>query len=413
MKAEIIAVGTEILLGEIVDTDSQLIASRLPALGIDLFWVTQVGDNLGRARDALERAWQRSDLIVTTGGLGPTEDDLTREAIAAMLGEEMRVEPALEADLRAFFARRSRPMPERNVKQAMLIPSARAIPNAYGTAPGWWVEREGRFIIALPGPPDEMRRMWQTEVEPELRRRSQGVVLVSRTLKTSDLTEGLVDELLGDLKHSPNPSVSVYSRADGIQVRIAAKASDRHAAESLIAPVETEARRLLGDAVWGADDDTLEAVVGRLLRERGLTLATMESCTGGLLASTITDVPGSSDYFKGGLVTYATEMKLAWGVSREVVEEHGVISPECAREMARAARERLAADVGIGVTGVAGPDEQEGKPVGTVHIALDDGSGDVRIVSYQFAQSRAMIKRRAITTALSLLRRTVHQQKRS
>ena len=409
MKAEIIAVGTEILLGEIVDTDSQYIAARLPALGIDLFWVTQVGDNLPRVREALERARQRSDLIFTTGGLGPTEDDLTREAIAAMLGEDMTVDPALEAHLHEFFARRGRPMPERNVKQATLIPSARAIPNAYGTAPGWWVEREGRVIIAMPGPPGEMRRMWEAEVEPELRRRAGGLVLVSRTLKTSDVTEGLVDELLGDLKHAANPTVSVYSRADGIQVRIAAKAADRHAADALIAPVEAEARRLLDDAVWGADADTLEGVVGTMLRERGSSLATMESCTGGLLASTITDVPGSSDYFKGGLVSYATEMKLAWGVSREVVETYGVISVECAREMARIARERLSADVGIGVTGVAGPDEQEGKPVGTVHIALDDSSGDARVVSYQFAQSREMVKRRAVTTALSLLRRTLVQ----
>ncbi|HET6493879.1 MAG TPA: competence/damage-inducible protein A [Thermoleophilia bacterium] len=416
MKAEIIAVGTEILLGEIVDTDSQYIAARLPALGIDLFWVTQAGDNLERVREALERARQRSDVIFTTGGLGPTEDDLTREAIAAVLGEEMRVEPSLEAHLRAFFARRSRPMPERNLKQATLIPSARAIPNSYGTAPGWWVEREGRVIIAMPGPPGEMRRMWEAEVEPELRRRAGGLVLVSRTLKTSDVTEGLVDELLGELKHAANPTVSVYSRADGIQVRIAAKAVDRQAAEALIAPVEAEARRALGDAVWGADDDTLESVVGAKQRrahrqagERGLTLATMESCTGGLLASTITDTPGSSDYFKGGLVSYATEMKLAWGVSREVVETYGVISAECAREMARVARERLSADVGIGVTGVAGPDQQEGKPVGTIHIALDDGSGDARVVSYQFAQSREMVKRRAVTTALSLLRRSLLQ----
>jgi len=410
VKAEIIAVGTEILLGEIVDTDSQYIAARLPALGIDLFWVTQVGDNLPRVREALERAWQRSDLIFTTGGLGPTEDDLTREAIAAMLGEEMTVDPALEQALRDLFARRSRPMPERNLMQATLIPSARAIPNAYGTAPGWWVEREGRVIIAMPGPPGEMRRMWEAEVEPELRRRSQGIVLVSRTLKTSDVTEGRVDELLGGLKHAANPTVSVYSRADGIQVRIAAKAVDRHAAEALIAPVEAEARRVLGDAVWGADDDTLESVVGAMLRERGFSLATMESCTGGLLASTITDAPGSSDYFKGGLVSYATEMKLAWGVSREVVETCGVISVECAREMARVARERLSADIGIGVTGVAGPDEQEGKPAGTIHIALDDGSGDARVMSYQFAQSREMVKRRAVTTALSLLRRTLHKQ---
>jgi nicotinamide-nucleotide amidase len=408
-----IAVGTEILLGEIVDTDSQFIAARLPALGVDLFWVTQVGDNLPRVREALERAWQRSDVIFTTGGLGPTEDDLTREAIAAMLGEEMTADPPLEQALRDLFARRSRPMPERNLKQATLIPSARAIPNAYGTAPGWWVEREGRVIIAMPGPPGEMRRMWEAEVEPELRRRSQGIVLVSRTLKTSDVTEGRVDEVLGDLKHAANPTVSVYSRADGIQVRIAAKAADRHAAEALIAPVEAEARRVLGDAVWGADDDTLEGVVGAMLRERGFSLATMESCTGGLLASTITDVPGSSDYFKGGLISYATEMKLAWGVSREAVERHGVISVECAREMARAARERLSADVGIGVTGVAGPDEQEGKPAGTVHIALDDGSGDARVVSYQFAQSREMVKRRAVTTALSLLRRTLFEKTRT
>jgi nicotinamide-nucleotide amidase len=410
VKAEIIAVGTEILLGEIVDTDSQFIAARLPALGIDLFWVTQVGDNLGRAREALERAWQRSDLIFTTGGLGPTADDLTREAIAAMLGEEMTADPALEQALRDLFARRSRPMPERNVKQATLIPSARAIPNAYGTAPGWWVEREGRVIIAMPGPPGEMRRMWEAEVEPELRRRSQGIVLVSRTLKTSDVTEGRVDEVLGELKHAANPTVSVYSRADGIQVRIAAKAADRHAADALIAPVEAEARRALGDAVWGANNDTLESVVGGMLRERGLSLATMESCTGGLLASTITDVPGSSDYFKGGLVSYATEMKLAWGVSREVVETYGVISVECAREMARVARERLSADIGVGVTGVAGPAEEEGKPVGTVHIALDDGSDNVRVVTYQFAQSREMVKRRAVTTALSLLRRSLLQE---
>ena len=269
------------------------------------------------------------------------------------------------------------------------------------------VEREAGVIIAMPGPPGEMRRMWDAEVEPELRKRSSGVVLVSRTLKTSDVTEGLVDEVLGDMKHAANPTVSVYSRADGIQVRIAAKAADRLAAEALIAPVEAEARRVLGDAVWGADADTLEGVVGRMLRERGLTLATMESCTGGLLASTITDVPGSSDYFKGGLVSYATEMKLAWGISREVIEKHGVISAECAREMARITREKLSADVGIGVTGVAGPEEQEGKPVGAIHIALDDGSGETRAVSYQFAQSREMVKRRAVTTALSLLRRVL------
>jgi len=407
MKAEIIAVGTEILLGEITDTNSSYIAARLPALGIDLYWISQVGDNLGRLSETLERAWGRSDLTIATGGLGPTEDDLTREAIAATLGEEITVDAAMEQALRDRFARRRIKMPERNVKQASLIPSARAIPNPRGTAPGWWVERDGRILIAVPGPPGEMRRMWEAEVEPELRRRTGGGVLVSRTLKTVGVTEGGVDEMLGELLRSTNPSVGVYSRADGIQVRIAAKAAGRDEAERLIAPVEAEARRRLGDAVWGVDDDTLEKAVGSMLRERGLTLATMESCTGGLLASTITDVPGSSDYFRGGLVSYATEVKIALGVSREVVERHGVVSGECAREMARVARERLAADIGIGVTGVAGPDAQEEKPAGTVHVALDDGRGSPRVASYAMPQSRADVKRRAVTTALSLLRRAL------
>jgi len=407
MKAEIIAVGTEILLGEITDTNSSYIAARLPALGIDLYWISQVGDNLGRLSEALARAWGRSDLTIATGGLGPTEDDLTREAIAATLGEAITVDAAMEQALRDRFAQRRIKMPERNVKQASLIPSARAIPNPRGTAPGWWVERDGRILIAVPGPPGEMRRMWEREVEPELRRRTGGGVLVSRTLKTVGVTEGGVDEMLGELLRSTNPSVGVYSRADGIHVRIAAKAAGREEAETLIAPLEAEARRVLGDAVWGVDDDTLEKAVGAMLRERGLTLATMESCTGGLLASTITDVPGSSDYFRGSLVSYATEVKIALGVSREVVERHGVISGECAREMARVARERLAADIGIGVTGVAGPDAQEEKPAGTVHVALDDGGGTPRVVSYAMPQARADVKRRAATTALSLLRRTL------
>ena len=413
MKAEIIAVGTEILLGEITDTNSQYIAARLPALGIDLYWISQVGDNLGRLSEALARAWGRSDLIIATGGLGPTEDDLTREAIAATLGEAITVDAAMEQALRDRFAQRRIKMPERNVKQASLIPSARAIPNPRGTAPGWWVERDGRILIAVPGPPGEMRRMWEAEVEPELIRRTGGSVLVSRTLKTVGVTEAGVDEMLGELLRSTNPSVGVYSRADGIQVRIAAKAAGREEAKGLIAPVEAEARRVLGDAVWGVDDDTLEKAVGAMLRERGLTLATMESCTGGLLASTITDVPGSSDYFRGGLVSYATEVKIALGVSREVVAEHGVVSAECAREMARVARERLAADIGVGVTGVAGPDPQEEKPVGTVHVALDDGMGSPRVASYAMPQARADVKRRAVTTALSLLRRALLEGSRT
>lgn len=407
MKAEIIAIGTEILLGEIVDTNSRYIASRLPALGIDVYFTATVGDNLARITDVLRLALERADVVITTGGLGPTEDDLTREAIAAVLGEELRIDPDEERRLREFFARRGVPMPERNVKQASIIPSGRFLPNPRGTAPGWWVEKNGKIVIALPGPPVEMTRMWEVEVEPELRKRSRGGVLVTRTLKTAGLGEGHVDELISPLLKSANPSIGVYARPDGVHVRIAAKAANEEEAWRLVRAVEAEARRLLGAFVWGADDDTFEGVVGALLRQRGLTLGVMESCTGGLLSDLITNVPGASLYFRGGLVAYHTELKIRWGVRPEVIAEHGVISAECAREMARAAREALDADIGIGITGVAGPDPQEDKPVGTVHVAVDAPFAPPQSVSYTFAQSREAIKRRAATTALTLLRRVL------
>jgi len=407
MRAELVSIGTELLLGEILDTNAQYLAARLPALGIDLYYASTVGDNLERLTEVLGRAWGRSDLVITTGGLGPTEDDLTREAIAQVLGEEISGDPELEEQLRSFFARRGVSMPERNLKQVTLVPSARALANPRGTAPGWWVERDGRVIVALPGPPSEMQPMWEEQVAPELARRHPGAVLISRTLKTVGIGEAHLDELVSPLLKSTNPTIGVYARADGVQLRIAAKAASQDEARRLIQPVEEEVRRILGDAVWGADDDTLEGVTGALLRKHGLTLATMESCTGGLLAHTITNVPGSSAYFRGGLVTYATALKIEWGVDASIIEEYGVISPECARDMARAARERLAADVGIGITGVAGPEPQDDKPPGTVHVALDATFGVPMNVSYHFAQGREAVKRRAVTTALALLRRAV------
>jgi nicotinamide-nucleotide amidase len=408
MKAELVSIGTELLLGEILDTNAQYLGARLPALGIDLFYITKVGDNLERLTEVIGRAWGRSDVVITTGGLGPTEDDLTREAIAGVLGETLTVDAGLERGLRAFFEGRGVSMPERNLKQAMLIPSGRALPNPRGTAPGWWVEREGRVIVAMPGPPSEMERMWEQEVAPELERRlgPDRTVLVSRTLKTVGLGEGHVDERLSPLLKSANPSIGVYARSDGVHLRIAAKAPTAEQARRLIGPVEEEARRLLGDVVWGADDETLEGVVGALLKQRGLTLGTMESCTGGLLANTITNVPGSSAYYRGGLVSYATEMKVAWGVDAALIAEHGVISAECAQAMAGAARERLGADIGVGITGVAGPEPQDGRPPGTVHVALD-AQAVRQSISYQFAQGREAVKRRAVTTALALLRRVL------
>lgn len=406
MKAEIISIGTEILLGDILDTNSNHIASRLPALGIDLYYTSQIGDNARRLTDLFRQAWDRSDLILCSGGLGPTEDDVTREAIYTVLGEEPYVDAALEQELRGFFARRGAPMPERNIKQAWLTASTRAIPNPRGTAPGWWAEKDGRIIIAMPGPPAEMTRMWEKEVAPALEGRSTGAVIVSRTVKTAGLGEGTVDEMVSPLLQSTNPSIGVYAKADGIHLRITAKAATRAEAEGLIDPVQEATERILGGVIWGYDDDTFEIAAGRMLRERGLTLATMESATGGLLASTLTDAPGSSAYVVGGMVAYATEQKIAWGVPRELIDEHGVISIECARAMAAAARAQTGADIGIGITGVAGPDPQDDRPVGTMHIALDDGDGG-DAMSYTFAQSREAIKRRAVTSALQLLRRAL------
>ena len=403
MRAEIVSIGTEILLGEITDTNAAFIAGQLPAYGIDLLYVTQVGDNPGRLADVLGRAWERSEIVFTTGGLGPTEDDITREMVAAAIGEELHADDEQERVLRSFWRGRGRPMPERNMKQAQLIPSARALANPRGTAPGWWVERDGHVIAVMPGPPAEMTRMWEHEVAPELARRAEAV-LVSRTLKTTELGESAVDELLSPLLATNNPSIGVYHRADGVHARIAAKAPTREQAEALIAPVEAEARRLLGGYLWGVDDVSLAAAVGALLRERGLTLALMESATGGAVADAITDVDGASDYFRGALVTYATEAKLAMGVPAEVIERHGVISRETAEAMAQAARRTLGADIGVGVTGVAGGSAVEGQPPGTMHIALAHETG-VEYVHWRYYQGRVVAKRRAQQQALSLLRR--------
>src|SRR5439155_1728069 len=310
MRAEIISVGTEILLGEITDTNSQYLAARLPAIGIDLYHQSTVGDNLARLSEAIERGLARSDVLIITGGLGPTDDDLTREAIADVLGETMFVDSEAENRLRAFFTARGVSFPERNVKQTMLIPSATAIPNPRGTAPGWWVEKNDKYIVAMPGPPAEMQRMWEHEVEPKLAQLAGAGVLVSRVLKTIGVGESHIDEMIAPLLNSTNPTIGVYAKPDGVHIRLAAKADSQEAAWVLIAPVEEEARR------------------------------------------------------------------------------------------------DLDADYGIGITGVAGNDEVEGKPPGTMHIAVAGEIG-ADSISYTFYQGRQATKRRAVTTALFLLRRSL------
>jgi nicotinamide-nucleotide amidase len=367
--------------------------------------VTAVGDNLERLAQALEEGWTRADILFLTGGLGPTEDDVTREAIAALLGETMAVDPALERDLRAWFAGRGAAMPERNLKQATLVPSATAIPNKRGTAPGWWVERGGKVIVAMPGVPREMFEMFETQVTPRLREtlRQRGAVIYSRTIKTFGMGEGSVDERLGDLLHGLNPTIGVYAKRDGIHIRLTARARTEHEAAQLIQPVEETVNALFGPLVWGHDDDQIERMLQRLFTERGLTLAVMESCTGGLLADLVTDAPGSSRYFAGGLVTYTNEMKAAMGVPRETIETYGAVSAQCAIAMADAARQRLGAAIGVGITGVAGPDPLEGKPPGLAYIAVAD-ERDHKVRQGTFPAQRQDMKLRVAMTALFEIR---------
>jgi nicotinamide-nucleotide amidase len=403
MKAEVISIGTEILLGEIVDTNAAFIASRLPQFGIDMLYTSQVGDNPDRLSEIINRAWNRSDIIFCTGGLGPTEDDLTRETIAKALNETLYQDEAQAEILRNFFQGRGGDMPERNLKQAQLIKSARAIANPRGTAPGWWVERENKIIIVMPGPPSEMTRMWEHEIAPHLEEKANSI-LVSRTLKTSGIGEGTLDEMIGPLLHSTNPSIGVYARVDGVHVRISAKGENREKALKLIEPIEKKAREILGDSIWGSDDESLSGAIGQMLKNNNLTLGLMESATGGALASSLTDIDGSSSYFKGSIVTYATEAKIMAGVSSETIEASGVISEETATAMAIAARNKLQSDLGIGITGIAGGEEVEGQPPGTMHIALADEKNNVTYSHSRYYQGRDAAKRRAVLTALTMLR---------
>jgi nicotinamide-nucleotide amidase len=404
MKAEIISIGTELLLGETIDTNSNYLAGQLPSLGIDLYWISQVGDNQHRLVEVLKRAWQRSEMLLTTGGLGPTEDDLTRESIAEMLGETMSVSPVLKKEIEEFFSQRGLEMPLSNLKQAMLVPSASAIHNIRGTAPGWWVEKDGHILIAMPGPPREMQHMWELEVQPKLRQRCASTVILSRTVKTFGLTEAAVDEMVTPLLCGTNPTLAIYAKADGIYLRLTTKAQSQIDAEETLARGEASVRSILGKYIWGTDHDTIEGIVGQLLAEKGLSLAVVESGTGGLLAATITDVPGSSSYFKGGIVAYSNEAKIACGVTPSLISDCGAISPEVAGTMAQAVRLYLKTDIGISTTGVAGLDEVENRTAGTLYIALDDGHTSW-VIQGNYPGNRPQVKRRATTAALFELKK--------
>ena len=394
MKAEIISIGTELLLGEIVDTNTPFLANQLSLLGIDLYFTSAVGDNRERLLGALRQAWERSDVVLTTGGLGPTQDDITREIIAALLGQELEVDEGLKQNIIDFFAQRGLEMPANNIRQATLIPSATAIPNPYGTAPGWWVEKDGRVIVAMPGPPSEMQFMWQNKVLPRLQKKT-GAIILCRMLKTFGLSEAKVDELVAPLMASPNPTLGVYAKLDGIYLRIAAKTARREEAQEMIAKREAEVRAILGDAIWGVDDETQESVVGQLLVARGLSLAVAESFTNGFLTHTLAGAPESQSCFKGGLIATTDEVKVALGIDAKLVT--GEPSAELATAMAVLARQKLEAGIGIGIEGY---NEPIGNVVpGTVFIAIDSEQIDQHKVQ-SYSGRLYQMKRRAAYYAL-------------
>ena len=400
MNAEIIAIGTEILFGEIVDTNSAYMAAELAKLGIEVHWVSKVGDHPDRLYETIDRAWRRADVTITSGGLGPTSDDLTRETVARVMGEEMEVQDDLLRHLEGIFAGRGGGMPATNIKQATLIPSAEAIPNPMGTAPGWWVDRGGHVIVCTPGPPRELDRMWTYEIAPRLRQLNPDVAIVTRTLKTFGISEGGLDEMLTPLFQSENPALGIYSKQDGIHLRAIATAGTESEAARLIEPMESEIRSIVGDdAVWGVDDETPESQVAAFLAGRRETLAVMENFTGGLLASTLADMPESRDFLRGGIVLFGEEQLEDHGVDAALVAEHSAASGPVAEAMAKAARRTFGADYGIGVTGAVTRPTPTSGPMGTSHVGFAL-AGRTASTAGRFPTQLRRIRARAVTYSL-------------
>ena len=369
---EILSVGTELLLGNIVNSDAQALSRELSGLGLNVLYHSVVGDNPGRLKAAVELARSRADVIVTTGGLGPTCDDLTKQTLAECFGKQLVYHPECAEGIRCFFHRMGKEMTDNNLQQAYLPEDCQILDNAWGTAPGCAFEADGTCVVMLPGPPRECLPMFRERAVPWLARLSEGVIR-SRTLRVFGLGESAVESLLRDrMNELTNPTLAPYAKEGEVELRITAKADTAQAADALIAPVEAEVRSVLGDLVYGADVSGLEQVVLELARARGLTLGTAESCTGGLIAKRLTDIPGSACVFKGGVVSYHCEVKAGvLGVDQALLDEKGAVCAEVAKEMALGAKKALGCDLAVAVTGVAGPDPDErGNPVGLVYTAL-------------------------------------------
>ncbi|MBN1190655.1 MAG: CinA family nicotinamide mononucleotide deamidase-related protein [Dehalococcoidales bacterium] len=347
MKAEIIASGTELLLGETADTNTAFIARELAILGIDLYYSSIVGDNYERFMGVLKQALQRSDIVIITGGLGPTRGDITREVIAGTFNEKMEIDPEQKQRIVEFFERMHLQITENNYKQAAVIPSAVAISNPLGTAPGWWAEKNGKTVVALPGPPGEMQPMWRSAVFSRLEQKGEAVIM-SRTLKTWGLSEAMVDQMVGPYMSMSNPTLALYAKSDGIQMRITAKSDSRSKAAELIRRRESEIRQILKDNIWGTDNDVLEEVISRLIISKELTLAVAESFTGGFLSFSLSSAPESKKFFRGGITAVEEQNRVSLGVLTRTDEKAGDSS---ASRMADIARRNFNADIGIGIDG--------------------------------------------------------------
>ena len=404
--AELIAVGTELLLGNIANLDAQIISQGLSALGITVHYHTVVGDNPQRLADALDVARRRADIIITTGGLGPTYDDLTKQTICQAFGRELRFHPDILETIRAYFARTGRTMPENNRQQAMLPVGCTIFDNPVGTAPGCAFCEDGVHVLMLPGPPRECRYMFEHKAVPYLAFLTDGVI-VSHEIRIFGMGESHVEARLREAMTTlTNPTLAPYAKEGECELRITAKAADEGAAHALIDPVEADLKVHFGPLVYGVDIPSLEAAVFALLKEKRLTLGTAESCTGGLVAKRMTDLAGVSSVFRGGVVSYATEVKhTVLGVDQDLLDQYGAVSEPVARAMAEGARKVLGCDLAISTTGVAGPDPDErGNPVGLVFIALATPEGTwVRQVHLSMGRQR--IRHIAASHGFDLARR--------
>ena len=390
MNGEIITIGRELLMGEIVDTNASFFAQELANAGVTVRWSSQVGDDIDHLHEVIGRALDRSQVIITSGGLGPTSDDLSREAVAGVLGEPLSVDPEMLAWIEEVFRERGiSEMPKTNIKQANIIPSATFLPNPGGTAPGWWVRRNGSHIFMTPGPPREIKRMWTNHIGPAVREMTGAGVVHTRILRTTGMTEGGIDEEIGDLFGNENPYLGIYAHVDGIQLRIISRAPILKEAERIAAPVESEIRRRIGPAIWGVDDDSAASRFGQLLVGNGMTVGVVDSGTGGALASMLSQTTGHERWFRGSMVTGPGAAPLATPLLESMLggpagRTTGAVSEASAVQMAHSARQLTGADLGVGITPPSSEDDERMK--GTIFVAFLSADGQ-KVVRGRFYQS--------------------------